>query len=118
MESLEIRPLSGTIGAEISNCAIGAIVESGSVNELRHALLHYKVLFFTHQSDLSFETQIAFGKLFGELEIDFPSFTQKPEERPEVSVFDGAVTSGRASIVSVVLIPHSDFSRDLRGFGL
>ncbi|MDN7676031.1 TauD/TfdA family dioxygenase [Burkholderia oklahomensis] len=98
METLEIRPLSGTIGAQVRNRTLAGVVESGRVDEIRQALLRYKVLFFTNQPDLSVETQIAFGKLFGELETDFPSFTAKPDGQPEVTVFDGAVSTGRASI--------------------
>lgn len=90
METLEIRPLSGTIGAQVRNRTLAGVVESGRVDEIRQALLRYKVLFFTNQPDLSVETQIAFGKLFGELETNFPSFTAKPDGQPEVTVFDGA----------------------------
>lgn len=82
MEKLDIRPLSGTIGAEVRNRTLAGIVESGRVDEIRQALLRYKVLFFTNQPDLSVETQIAFGRLFGELETNFPSFTAKPDGSP------------------------------------
>ncbi|PCE22684.1 dioxygenase TauD/TfdA [Paraburkholderia acidicola] len=98
METLDIRRLSGTIGAEVRNRTLAGIVESGHVDEIRQALLRYKVLFFTNQPDLSAETQIAFGKLFGEIETNFPSFSAKPEGQPEITVFDANVPSGRASI--------------------
>lgn len=98
MNALELRPLSGTIGAQVRNRTLADIVETARVDDIRAALLRYKVLFFTDQPMLDVETQLAFARMFGELETKFPSFSAKMDGHPEVTVFDGAVPSGRASI--------------------
>ncbi|WP_186211882.1 TauD/TfdA dioxygenase family protein [Burkholderia gladioli] len=98
MTTLDLRPLSGTIGAQVRNRTLAGIVEHGGVEEIRAALLRHKVLFFTDQPALEVDTQIAFARLFGEIETNFPSFSAKPDGRPEVTVFDADVPSGRASI--------------------
>ncbi|UVM49094.1 TauD/TfdA family dioxygenase [Pseudomonas sp. B21-015] len=98
MATLDIRPLSGTIGAQVRGCNICDLVESANIEEVRQAMLKYKVLLFTDQPALPTHTQIAFGRLFGTVETEFPSFAAKPKETPELTIFDGDVASGRASI--------------------
>ena len=93
--TLDLIPLSGTIGAKVRGCDIAAGIDDLRAAQIRAALLDYKVLVFTDQSALSTEAQIAFARRFGEIETEFPSFATKSV--PEITVFDGRVPSGRAS---------------------
>jgi alpha-ketoglutarate-dependent taurine dioxygenase len=47
--TLAVRPLSGTIGAEIRGVDLREPLESGTVAELRDLWLRYKVVFFPGQ---------------------------------------------------------------------
>jgi taurine dioxygenase len=81
--SIQIAPLSPTIGAEISGVRMSGEVSSEQIAEIRRALLDWKVIFFRDQ-DVSEEEHIAFGRLFGELEIH--PFTPNHEAHPEIVV--------------------------------
>ena len=77
----EPKLLSPAIGAEL----IGADLtnfDDTLVDEVRAALLKYKVVFFRDQNDLSREQHIAFANAFGDLEIH-PA-TPKDQPDPEV----------------------------------
>jgi taurine dioxygenase len=82
-ETLEIRPLSPTIGAEISGVRMNGDVPDEQIAEIRQALLDWKVIFFRDQ-DVEVAEHIAFGRKFGELEIH--PFTPNREDHPEVVV--------------------------------
>ena len=79
--TLDIRPLTPAIGAEILDIDLGAADIADKVPELRAALLKHGVIFFRDQ-DLSQEQHIAFARNFGELEIH-PA-TPKDQPNPEV----------------------------------
>jgi taurine dioxygenase len=98
MKNIRIKPLSGTIGAEFHGIDISQPLTATQIEQVRQALLEYKVLFFPEQPPISTERHVAFARAFGALETDFPSFAAQTEEMPEITVFDGAVSSGRASI--------------------
>lgn len=66
-ERFTVTPLSPTIGAEIGGVDLGAPLEPGLKDELRRALLEWKVLFFRDQ-DISRHQQRAFALEWGELE--------------------------------------------------
>ena len=72
----QIKPLSPTIGAEISGIDLRLGVSSSVLPELRAALLEWKVLFFRDQ-EITTEQHLAFASLFGELEVH-PFAPQKP----------------------------------------
>jgi taurine dioxygenase len=82
-QTIGIEPLSPTIGAEISGVQMSGALSEQQVAEIRSALLDWKVIFFRDQ-DISVEEHIAFGALFGELEIH--PFTPNLESNPEVVV--------------------------------
>jgi taurine dioxygenase len=95
---LPVRPLSGTIGAEVSDVRLSRDISKETISAIKAALLRYKVLFFPDQRSFTEDDQIAFGMRFGSLETDYPSFATRMKDRPEVIVFDGAAPAGRASV--------------------
>ena len=79
--SLDIRPMTPAIGAEIHGVDLGADDIGNCIPAIRAALLEHGVIFFRDQ-DLSQEQHIAFARHFGELEIH-PA-TPRGQENPEV----------------------------------
>ncbi|MFQ4136967.1 TauD/TfdA dioxygenase family protein [Nodosilinea sp. PGN35] len=69
---LEIRPLGGRIGAEISGLDLGQPLDNRTIAALRQALLQYKVIFFRNQS-LDDHSQVTFARYFGELTSAHPT---------------------------------------------
>ena len=92
VDDIKIRPLSGTIGAEILGLDISRAPSLPTTEFIRRQLLEYHLLFFPRQN-LTTEQQIAFGRCFGELEDHYPSFTARQEGRPEITCFDGSKTT-------------------------
>lgn len=82
-ETIAIDPLSPTVGAEIGGVRMSGDVAPEQVAEIRRALLEWKVIFFRDQ-DVSIDEHIAFGRLFGELEIH--PFGDNLDGYPEVLV--------------------------------
>jgi taurine dioxygenase len=91
-ETIRVSPLSPTIGAEIGGVRMSGEVPAQQVAEIRQALLDWKVIFFRDQ-DVSTEDHVAFGRLFGELEVH--PFTPNLEEHPEVVVIHHGPKSKR-----------------------
>ena len=79
--SLDIRPMTPAIGAEIHGVDLGAADIGDCIPAIRAALLEHGVIFFRDQ-ELSQEQHIAFARHFGELEIH-PA-TPRGQENPEV----------------------------------
>ncbi|MDH3685889.1 MAG: TauD/TfdA family dioxygenase [Myxococcales bacterium] len=82
-QTIQIEPLSPTVGAEIRGVRMGPDVPPEQVAEIRRALLDWKVVFFRDQ-DVTVAEHVAFGRHFGELEIH--PFTPNREDHPEVVV--------------------------------
>jgi len=82
-ETIRIEPLSPAIGAEIGGVRMSGDVPPEQVAEIRRALLEWKVIFLRDQ-DVSVDEHVAFGRLFGELEVH--PFTENLEGYPEVVV--------------------------------
>lgn len=74
--TLEIRPLTPTIGAEIHRIDLREAVGASQLKELRVALLAWKVLFFRDQ-DITTEQHLDFAGKFGGLEVH-PFAPHKP----------------------------------------
>ena len=97
MRDVEVKPLSGTIGAEIRGLDISLDQSSETIDFIRRQLLEFHVIFFPQQR-ITTEEQIAFGRCFGELADHYPSITARDEARPEITYFDGSKSNGRARI--------------------
>ena len=79
---MEIRPLTGTLGAEITGVDMAA-VDDATRDDLRKAFLDHKVLVLRDQH-VTTEDHIAFGRLFGELEVH--PFIEDVDAHPEIVV--------------------------------
>lgn len=98
---LEVRPLSGSLGAEVRGIRLAAAgaAEAATVADL---LAEHLVLFFPDQH-LTPDAHIAFGRLFGRLE-GHPNLATDPE-RPEF--FELRATDGAGGIADEW---HSDLT--------
>ena len=76
-KTVDIRPITGRIGAEVRNIRLSEL-EDDTLEELSRALLQYKVLFFRDQADLSVEGHEQFAAKFG-----------APEAHPTISMASG-----------------------------
>jgi alpha-ketoglutarate-dependent taurine dioxygenase len=94
--ALQLRPLTGRIGAEISGVRVTGDLEPAVVAALRQALLQYKVLFFRGQHDLNLARQEAFGKLFGPL-VPHPTVPkiEGTETALQIAYEDGTTASNQ-----------------------
>jgi taurine dioxygenase len=73
---LTLSPLSPTIGALVGGIDLREAIDAAMKDELRAALLDWKVLFFRDQ-DITTEQHLAFARAFGELEVH-PFAPHKP----------------------------------------
>lgn len=79
--ALTVEPVSGTVGAEVRGVDLSTALDEATVREIRRAFLDHHVLFFRDQ-DLSPESQMRFGRYFGEL--DTHPFVEGMAAHPEV----------------------------------
>jgi taurine dioxygenase len=75
-ETLAVRPLTPTIGAEIEGIDLACVLTEQQFAAVRRALLEWKVLFFRDQN-ITTEEHLDFGRRFGPLEV-FPFSPPKP----------------------------------------
>lgn len=78
---LELRPLSGSLGAEVHGIDLGTELSDAQVAAIRSALVQHHVLAFRNQ-ELSPEQQMGFGRRFGDL--DTHPFVEGNRDHPEV----------------------------------
>jgi len=81
----EVRPIGVTIGAEIRGLDLAQPPAESVFAALYAALIEHKVVFFRNQR-LTPEQHVAFGRLFGELEIN--PFRPERAALPEMMVLD------------------------------
>lgn len=88
--SIEIHPVAGTLGAEISGVDLSQSLDDTTVAEINQALLDNLVIFFRNQH-ITPEQQIAFARRFGELHIHpyIPHLEGYPEILALTSKADG-----------------------------
>src|SRR5690348_1906358 len=65
--NIQVRRVTGAIGAEITGVRIASDLPGEVVKTIRAALLEHRVLFFRGQHHLDDDTQARFAQLFGEL---------------------------------------------------
>ncbi|MDQ1508572.1 MAG: alkyl sulfatase [Actinomycetota bacterium] len=85
---LEVSPLTGTIGAELSAVDLSQDLDAETVADIRRALLENKVVFLRDQT-LDYEGQVAFARRFGTLTLGHPTI-QSPPDRPFLEEVDSA----------------------------
>jgi len=78
--NLELRPVAGSIGAQVDGIRLSSDLPSEQVAAVRRALCHYKVLFFREQGHLDDQEHEAFAKLFGEI-LNHPTVPVAPGTR-------------------------------------
>jgi alpha-ketoglutarate-dependent sulfate ester dioxygenase len=82
---LDVRPLSGYIGAEILGVDLSGPLDAAVVAAIRATLLEWKVVFFRDQQ-LTPAQHIAFGRQFGEVTPAHPTLPAMIPEHPEILV--------------------------------
>ncbi|MCB0996286.1 MAG: TauD/TfdA family dioxygenase [Acidimicrobiales bacterium] len=90
---MRITPLTGTIGAEVTDIDLRRL-DDDEVAAVRQAVLDHYVLCFRGQ-ELTDEDQIAFGKRLGELHI--APFGPKNAAHPEMTVLDQVEPKGEGA---------------------
>ena len=65
---LKLEPCNQVIGAVVRGVDLSVPLDNEARDEIRRALLEWKVLFFREQHSLTPEQQVAFARAFGELE--------------------------------------------------
>ena len=95
-KSIGVRPISGALGALITGVELKEPLQGPVFEEIYKAFLEYKVIFFNDQ-DLNPETQLRFGKMFGQPIIypfvkglkDFPEITPILKKETDLNNFGG-----------------------------
>lgn len=109
--ALEIRPRSGSIGAEVDGIDLANGIDDGEFDAILDAFHAHHVLVFSDQS-LSQEQQVAFSRRFGELEWHvYRPF--RGEEFPELHTLSNLDDEGRPTGIhpgEAALQWHSDKS--------
>ncbi|WP_089959161.1 TauD/TfdA dioxygenase family protein [Lentzea xinjiangensis] len=85
MTSLDVRPLTGALGAEIRGVAL-ADVDDALFGRIHQLLLEHLVLFFPDAAGLTPAGHKAFGRRFGQLEVH--QLLPKLPEHDEIVVLD------------------------------
>jgi taurine dioxygenase len=92
--TLEIRPLTAVVGAEVGGLRCSGDLDDDTVDELRGALLDHGVLFFRDQ-DLSDEEHLAFATRFGPMSVS--PLATRYQDRPTVTVLDQVSPKGEGA---------------------
>ena len=91
--TLDIRPLTPAIGAEIFGIDLGSADIAARISEIRAALLSHGVIFFRDQ-DITTAQHIAFARAFGELEIH-PATPKDQPNREVLRIEHGPKSRGQ-----------------------
>lgn len=94
--AIEFAPITATLGAEVTGVAM-ADVDDTTRDELRKGWLDHKVLVLRDQH-ITTEDHIAFGRLFGELEIH--PFTDGIEGYPEIVLLEAGGETGKTFVAA------------------
>jgi taurine dioxygenase len=105
-QSIEVRKLTPTIGAEVFGVDLGGQIGNQQFQEIHQALLDNLVIFFRDQS-MTVEQHKAFGARFGKLHVH-PNAPKAIPEHPEILVIKADANSKRVAGE----VWHSDVSCD------
>lgn len=103
---LEVRPLSGHIGAEIFGTDLGGHLDHHTVEQIRAALLRWRVVFFRDQR-ISQDQHVAFGRLFGQVTPAHPTLPAAFPEHPEILLLDQQ-SDHREQAAAIQSLWHTD----------
>ncbi len=103
--TLQISPVAGYIGAEISGVDLRAELTDHDVEEITAALHRYKVLFFRDQH-IGHADQIAFSRRFGAVTPSHPYDDDAPTEFPEILAVDSRLYEKRFGVRKVSYTNH------------
>jgi alpha-ketoglutarate-dependent taurine dioxygenase len=123
--TIDVRPQSGHIGAEIHGVDLSQPLDPAVVAEIRQTLLQWKVVFFRDQH-LTQEQHIAFGRQFGEVTPAHPTLPAAFPEHPEILLLDNqayaaAEGTGKGPSIEnrwhtdVTFVPNPPMGSILRG---
>ena len=93
---IKVEPITAVLGAEVSGVDM-ADVDDATRDELRQAWMDHKVLVLRDQ-DITTEQHIAFGRLFGELEIH--PFTDSTDGYPEIVLLEAGGDTGKTFVAA------------------
>lgn len=107
-ERLDVRPFAPALGAEIRGITLAEGIDDAQYREIRRALLEHQVLFFKEQREIPPATQVAIGRMFGELHAHpaAPKMADYPEIFEIHAHKDSKIANGE--------FWHSDVSCDER----
>ena len=88
---ITVTPLAVSLGAEISGVSVAADLPDEVIDEIRRALVEYKVLFFRDQP-LDAAGHVAFAARFGQLEVH--PFIPGNDAHPELVRFEKSADTG------------------------
>lgn len=94
--AIKIRPLSHAIGAELSGVDLSRPVDEATRAEIHKAWLQHLVIVFRGQ-DLTPQRQIAFGRMFGELDDHKAVPFYRHPEHPEIYLITNKKVGGKES---------------------
>jgi len=84
---MKVRPLTGTLGAELSNIDLKQPLSKEQADEIIATILKYRVIFF-RQQHLTPTQQVTFAKIFGKCTPAHPLQGGLDADHPEVLVLD------------------------------
>jgi alpha-ketoglutarate-dependent sulfate ester dioxygenase len=84
---IDVRPMSGHIGAEIRGVDLNAAFEPHIIAAIRAALLRWKVVFFRDQ-DITQARHIEFGRCFGDVTPAHPTLQPAFPDYPQILLLD------------------------------
>ncbi len=94
MPPFDIRPVCGSIGAEVHGIDLASDLPPESIAALRRALVEHVVLFFRRQ-ELTPAQHLAFARRFGEISV--APFGPKHPDHPEITVLDQTTPKGEGA---------------------
>lgn len=92
--TLDVQPLTATIGAEVSGIDLREPLDDATVDALKAALDAHLVLFFRDQ-DITPAQHLAFAKHFGPISV--APFGPKHPDFPEITVLDQTTPKGEGA---------------------